>query len=424
MRTFRIEVVLIAIVLALTMPVACEAQFRIFTANAQPLDPAGQRWKISSTITTVAKEEVTNVTLLDATNGKIVDYADKVFFDRGNTGKATGLWVTSAPMDSSLTYLLIITVIEKNNATGSFQPVTDSHNVSFATLSRPTAPAPAPGGGAGTAKTRTILKAAKSSAKKDSDFYFAGEIVKTSGGDAIYTGEIKIEPRFGRGHWTYSPFYNINLSSDPEADPDTMNLGFKATRSIPFDYEASDNWQLRLTSLYLSLGGKIEAERDFDNANAIFDPRATFAVGAIPLGKKVALYIDPFVGAEIGKNLKSPLPAAESEGVARIFGGVSTLLDVPVGKGIEQITFSGDWTRRWLLKKELGFKVNDDKTLSLAEFGRGPRDFVETKLEFGVNKFLNPYIGYEWGQAPPSYKLVDHKFVIGFSYKFKLTTRE
>jgi len=73
------------------------------------------------------------------------------------------------------------------------------------------------------------------------------------------------------------------------------------------------------------------------------------------------------------------------------------------------------------MKRELGFEVNDDKTLSLTQFGRTPRDWIEAKIDFGINKFFAPYIGYEWGQVPPSYKLIDHRVKIGLSYKFSLS---
>jgi hypothetical protein len=386
-------------------------QFTISAANAQPLDPTERFWNISTIISTVGKGDITNITLLDANSGLIVKFADTLYFDSGTPGRVSGFRVTNVVLSRTINYVLIVSVI-KRKPTGELDKVeTANQPIAFQVVT-PAAPVPRPA---------TILKAVKSTSKKDSDFYFAGEIVKTSGVKTAYTTEIKIEPRFGRGLLTYSPFFHINTSTDPDADPDTMDIGFKVTRSFPFNYEETDKWQPRLTSVYLSVGGKIESTRDFDNTNFIVDPTLDFVISPFPIGKKATFTIDPIVGVEVGKNLNSPLPAAKGAGIARILGGLDMLLDIPIEHGIDGITLSGAYTRRWLLKRELGFKVNDDKTLSLTEFGKSPRDFVEAKIDFNINKFFGPYIAYDWGQVPPSYKLLDHRVRIGLTYKFKLS---
>ncbi|MET0753013.1 MAG: hypothetical protein ABWZ66_06555 [Pyrinomonadaceae bacterium] len=87
---------------------------------------------------------------------------------------------------------------------------------------------------------------------------------------------------------------------------------------------------------------------------------------------------------------------------------------------MQGIVWENSYIRRWLLTDELGYETNDDDELVLTRFGKSPRDYVQSKVEFTINKFLNPYISYEWGVIPPSYKLVDHRFRVGFVYKFKL----
>ena len=42
-----------------------------------------------------------------------------------------------------------------------------------------------------------------------------------------------------------------------------------------------------------------------------------------------------------------------------------------------------------------------------------------TKVSYRVNKFFEVFTAYEWGEVPPSYKLVDHRFRLGFAYKYK-----
>jgi hypothetical protein len=396
-------------------------QFTLYTAVAQSMDGLASRWKISTTNSRIARADILNVTVVDLASGDQVKYSDLIAYDHGaqdtstvaTSPQMTGFYLTDLAMEKSGKYLLIMTVKVKDKD-GNVTGFSTTHEVKLDEASIRSADSEPP-----KSPPNSVLKVVKSGPKDKSDFYFAGEIVRTSGTKATYSADIKIEPKFGRGKWTYSPFFNLLANTDAEADPDSMNLGFKATRSFPFHGRAISATGFR--SIYLSLGGKIEAERDFDNANAIFDPRVTFRATPIAFHDKAILYLKPFIGTELGKNLKSPLAEAEHKPIARGLAGLDLIFDFPIEKPIDDIVISGSWTRRWLMKRELGFEVNDDKTLSLTQFGRTPRDWIEAKIDFGINKFFAPYIGYEWGQVPPSYKLIDHRVKIGLSYKFSLS---
>jgi hypothetical protein len=70
--------------------------------------------------------------------------------------------------------------------------------------------------------------------------------------------------------------------------------------------------------------GKIEAPKNFNNVNAIWESRWLFPSSRLAgSGKKFRLFIDPFVGHELGKNLKSPLEEADGKGIARVYTGAN-----------------------------------------------------------------------------------------------------
>jgi hypothetical protein len=125
---------------------------------------------------------------------------------------------------------------------------------------------------------------------------------------------------------------------------------------------------------------------------------------------------------EVGKNLNSPVSEAEGRGLARLMFGTTFNLafkrrgDVPLKRfGIE-----ANYVRRILLKREVYFEEAEDDTLQAVTFGTNPRDWVEAKFYFKFNKFFDGYVGYEYGEKPPSYKLVDHRMKFGLVYKSKI----
>ncbi len=67
--------------------------------------------------------------------------------------------------------------------------------------------------------------------------------------------------------------------------------------------------------------------------------------------------------------------------------------------------------------REVYFEKAEDDELRPAFFGRNPRDWIEAKLSFNFSDAFGAYVGYEYGQQPPSYKLVDHRMKIGLIYK-------
>lgn len=398
-----------------TMLFALTVHSQTGTPRAFSTDDSGNRWKITYLLdTTIEQADFVSVVILDATSGAVIK-VDDYSFSKGDVAREIdGVHLPSLALDKSRTYFLVFSIRKKANNKFSVESFTTPQMEFVDLFVKPTQPA-----------NGYVRKRAEAKGKEDADVYVAGEWGGTKGTTARYSIDLKIEPTFTNGRWYYTPvFFNLNASTDPEADPDHMTFGAKGGYIFPFEVKESPNWKFRLTGLNTSFGGKIESEKDFDNTNLLFDSKLNFVVTTIPLGKSATLTFDPYIGTELGKNLRSPLAAAEGNGIARMLAGASAVLDVPINHSpLKGIVWETSYTRRWLLTNELAYETGDDDQPVLVEFGKSPRDYVVSKVEFKINRFLNPYVSYEWGEVPPSYKLVDHRYKVGFAYQFTLSPK-
>jgi hypothetical protein len=102
-------------------------------------------------------------------------------------------------------------------------------------------------------------------------------------------------------------------------------------------------------------------------------------------------------------------------------GGLTLNLIFPINQaGLQDISFEGLYIRRWLLRREVGFEEGEDGLVQSRPIGKGPRDYLATKLSVNFSKSFGASVSYEYGRLPPSFKLVDHKVSIGLTYKVKL----
>jgi hypothetical protein len=269
-------------------------------------------------------------------------------------------------------------------------------------------------------ENQTISKQvhAEANDSDDADVYISGEVNGAHKQQASFTTEIKLQ-RYKpvSASWRYTPYFKLNASTDPGADPDTMESG------LNFRYILGKF--ANIPGAYYDNAIKLESERDFDNTNLIYDTRFTFLPAAKPRGAtKYKVFFNPFIGAELGKNLRSPLKAAEGDGIARALAGADLRLVVFVkNEDAPDINWTTSYVRRWLFTDELGFETDDNGDLQLSRFGKSPRDHVLSKFSYRINKFFDVFTAYEWGEVPPSYKLVDHRFRLGFAYKFKFAVK-
>jgi hypothetical protein len=252
--------------------------------------------------------------------------------------------------------------------------------------------------------------------RDESNVYISGELTRASGTDFNVTADVKIEEPikhldfWGTSH-ELAPIFDTIVSSDPKADPDKLKFGGSLDSQVM-------GTSGKIQGIFWKNEGAFEAERDFDNVNLVWGSRFTLAPQPWQdrRAEKVLFYVRPFVGTELGKNLKSPIPEADGGTLARLVAGSSLNLSFPFKKFDKDGAFSlaATYERRWPLKREVSFEENDDGTLKAVTFGTNPRDWVDAKFIFTVNKFFGPFIGYQYGSQPPSFKLVDHQMKIGF----------
>jgi hypothetical protein len=260
--------------------------------------------------------------------------------------------------------------------------------------------------------------------REDANVYVAGTLSTSSGGGLHGTIDAKLRRQIYQTDTLKNPdpsvisdvglMFDLKASGDPEADPDSLNLGVEWQMDLR---RANDKGPLNY--LFHNLYPKLEAERDFGNVNAVLDHNLKFGLRR-PVPKTWAPVITPFIGQEIGKNLQSPVDAAEGGSIYRLKAGTFlNLFFEPAMKGLQKIEIDAEYTRRWPLRRELSFEEDDNGDLKLLEISKRPRDYVRANLNFMFRDDFGASVGYEFGELPPSFKLVDHKLKIGLVYKTK-----
>lgn len=295
------------------------------------------------------------------------------------------------------------------------------------------------GSGGGSAGVRTEddggvnFKTAKG--REDAHLYFAGEINRASGTPFSGSVDLKIElplPALRSPRHELLPFLDLKASNDPDADPDTIKAGVESKLIVAqagLEYSANSP----VVGIAWYNGAKIEGDRDFDNTNLIISSKFLFPLKPIFLTPatrdRAFVAFTPFVGIEAGKNMASPVAEAEGRGLARILVGSHFFARLYQGnESFARLTLDGVYERRWPLLAEVGFRDatvevlnGKDKTVQVpAFFGSRPRQWVEAKLNYNFNKYFGIFTGYQYGELPPAYKLVDHSFRFGLVVKAKI----
>ena len=275
-------------------------------------------------------------------------------------------------------------------------------------------------------KAKWTLKTSKD--RDNSDIYASYEVTSARGSATTGTGDVKIAIPFFSDFWErthkFSPFFDLKASSNEKADADSLKFGLEWL--YPVHLNENPNNTFLFTGVDWINTGKVEAPKNFDNINAIWEERWLFVSKQIPgKSKKFRMFIDPFVGSELGRNLKSPLAEAEHKPVIRVYAGANLTINIPIKdvSFLKGFDFTSSYIRRWLLKGEVSIKEADGGTFNLLTFGRRPKDHSDSKFTVKVNDFFGPYVGYEWGRLPPNYELVDHKWTFGILFKAKVKAK-
>jgi hypothetical protein len=277
-----------------------------------------------------------------------------------------------------------------------------------------------------------VFTRTKAKNRDEADIYISGQLEGSRQTRAKQTADIKVELPFSRGNLfgrqrDVIPFFHLKASNSKKSDADSLDFGamlrtvYNVGNTTPG--QADDRL---LRNLAWETEGKIEADRRFGNINALWGNRLYFLprVFGAASDKPVLLYVQPFIGGELGGNLKSPLDAAEHRGLARATGGANLYLNFNSGRRLlDALSFEADYIRRWPLRREVTFTEDDKGNLLPLVTGRRPRDYITSKIDISVNDYFSFSIGYDYGRLPPNYKLVDSHFTFGITYKQRLIPR-
>lgn len=270
-----------------------------------------------------------------------------------------------------------------------------------------------------------------SQGRKDSNVYISGQLEGANGGKPQFSADIKFdvpflinvgeEPSPGsisrRKVIGIGPYFDLKASTSEDADADSLSFGGKI--AIPFNISRQNHPRLHqvLTSVQWLPAFGFEADRRFGNVNTMFTNTINFIVPGNRNTFKRRIRFLPFIGFELGRNLKSPVEEAEGRGLARGVVGGSLYINFDQ-KEDKSISFQLDYIRRFLLRQEVTYTLDDDKKLVPLVVGKGPRDYLKATLEYDFSKFTGFTLNYEYGRLPPNYELVDHKYSVGLVYKF------
>ena len=258
--------------------------------------------------------------------------------------------------------------------------------------------------------------------REDANVYLSGQVAGASGKDFEGSVDIKLEYPHrrvigGRVH-NFDPFFELKAATAEDADPDTMSFGLRW--EFPAWRYRGDNLKAPIRRIIWRNSPKIEAERDFDNTNFIWESRFRF-MSRTYTARHATLYFRPFAGQELGANIKSPVKEAEKRFIYRLMTGTTLNLIFPLHKReLDALSFEASYIRRWPLRREVSFEEDDDGNLQALPIGTSPRDHVDLKFNVNFTKAFGSTISYEFGELPPSFKRVDHKTTIGLTYKIKV----
>lgn len=379
-------------------------------------------------------KDTRNFYLIDIDTGQRLSII-YIYFDPSPWYLATGTLNPAAGLPDAITiyvdpsirlqpqhhyHLYVLNVAFRGQATKDPQP---QRFIEFpkSVVMAPAPPAATPETEKGDPAVRDSLSFTAADGREDANIYLSGEYSGASGKKFNGSVDAKIEIPFrkvirNRTH-TFSPFFEIKASNDPKADPDSMNFGL--------------NWEWPIWRYRGDLGApirriiwrnapKIESQRDFDNTNFIWESRFRF-MSRTYAAKHVTFYFRPFLGQELGANINSPVKEAQGKFLYRPIAGTTLNLIFPIqAAGLQDISIEGSYIRRWPLRREVSFEEDDNGKLNTVSIGKSPRDYVTAKVNFDFTKAFGATISYEYGQLPPTFKLVDHKTTIGLTYRVKI----
>lgn len=271
--------------------------------------------------------------------------------------------------------------------------------------------------------------------REDAEIYLSGESVTAVGSKPVFSVDVKYDrplvPLHETSETTLGPYLSYKGSTNPKADPDQLRAGLKFSGLI-WNKSDSPEKPCLLCFVQWEATGELEANRKFTVKNLITNDRFNFNFRTFvlssnkekPVKDAVLMRFIPFIGAELGRNLSSPIPR-EERGIARVVAGAHLNFKFPApifsAFGIKNgVLIENSFTHRMLLASENAYDKGSNGQLVIRSFGRKPHSHFTSKFSFLFNDFFGPTLGYEWGDQPPLYNRVNHQLKFGFTF-FKKT---
>lgn len=247
-----------------------------------------------------------------------------------------------------------------------------------------------------------------SKGKDDSDIYFKGLAVGTSGSAPAYTIDAKYayEQSLGArgGSLGGAVTYNVDKASD--IGPDTITVTSTYSKVLVFD---------AATGLILSADpAGLEFDSKNDTRNFRSAGRGQFVVPSAKVGSKSYVTADFTLGYEAGRTQKGD---AASSGIWRTLVGANGYALLQGGPIVKRIDITASWTVRLLAQDEPLIKLVDGASVTTRN--DSARHLVTIVGALMVNKSLGFSVGYRHGSEPPTYKYVNHRGEVGLVFKLK-----
>jgi hypothetical protein len=247
--------------------------------------------------------------------------------------------------------------------------------------------------------------------REEADLYFAGDAGRTAGANFVGALDVKVRiplfrPRWWRRLHAISPEFDLQVSSDPEANPDSLKAG-AGWSWFPLQQKRGALSAIRWTNT-----GGLESNGEVTTTNLLLTSKVMFLPMALTRSR-VVFYVNPFAALEGGTNISRPggLSDVQPSGIVRSDIGAIVAISV-AGGALDSV----DWTTEYVHRR-----LHADEFDSAGSNVGTAHDWFDTRLELNVTRFFGIFMGLQHGRQPPVYTQVDRRFRVGLAFKSKFS---
>lgn len=249
-------------------------------------------------------------------------------------------------------------------------------------------------------------------------------------------------------YYHFGPTWLVKANSSQQDSENVLHLGFgfEAEKYV----SQSDSWRLPRAIGFL-VTPKFENDQRFKNSNFVVDGALRLYLGPFSeaFGKKTDASEDggkrvvfkPILqfGFDLGRNLRNEIMQLEGSPIKRLTGSASFETKFKLdGQNLKDITLQISYDHYQLFNEErftktveeevkgssvttpngnvLSQRTLTERTLLLSR-RRGPRNYFNASLLFGLPNQFDLDFTYSYGELPPTFQQVN-KLQIGFGYRF------